>query len=141
MIKFTVYGDPVAQGRPRFTMANGHAKAYDPVKSRDYKAIVRDSALQVRPDKPLDGAIRLTVRAYRQVPKSWSRKKQANAIGGIIRPTTKPDLDNIIKGVKDALKSVIWRDDSQVVELSECGKWYSDVPRVEVIIVEVQVDK
>lgn len=30
---------------------------------------------------------------------------------------TKPDVDNYVKGVKNALKSVIWKDDSQVVDL------------------------
>lgn len=29
---------------------------------------------------------------------------------------------------------MIWRDDRQVVDFGDSGKWYSDVPRVEVIV-------
>lgn len=133
-IKFTVYGEPVAQGRPKFTTVHGYAAAYDPEKSKSYKQIVRGEAVKVRPDVPLAGAISLTVKVYRSIPKSFSKKKTAAAISGEVRPITKPDLDNVIKGIKDALKSVIWRDDSQVVDLADSGKWYSDVPRVEITV-------
>jgi Holliday junction resolvase RusA-like endonuclease len=133
-ISFTVYGDPVAQGRPRFTTVAGHAKAYDPEKSKSYKEMVRAEALTVRPAIPLDGPLSLTVKVYRSIPKSFSKKKTEAAKRGEIRPITKPDLDNVLKGVKDSLKSVIWRDDSQVVDFDGCGKWYSDVPRVEIIV-------
>lgn len=135
-ISFTVYGEPIAQGRPKFTTINGHAKAYDPEKSRNYKEIVRAEALSVKPAIPLGGPISLTVKIYRSIPKSFSKKKTEAAKRGDIRPITKPDLDNVIKGIKDALKSVIWRDDSQVVDFGKSGKWYSDVPRVEIEITE-----
>lgn len=135
-IKFTVYGEPVAQGRPKFTTINGHAKAYDPLKSRSYKEYVRTEALKIKPLKPLEGPIALTVKAYRSIPKSFSKKKTEAAKQGEIKPTTKPDIDNVIKGIKDALKSIIWHDDSQVVELTG-EKLYSDTPRVEITIRQV----
>jgi Holliday junction resolvase RusA-like endonuclease len=133
MITFTVYGEPVAQGRPKFTTISGHAKAYDPEKSANYKSIVRYAASKVRPEKPLEGPLQLTVIAYKSIPKSFSNKKRNLAIDGEIKPITKPDIDNVIKGIKDALKGVIWNDDSQVVELLGV-KRYSDVPRVEINI-------
>jgi Holliday junction resolvase RusA-like endonuclease len=133
-IKFTVYGEPVAQGRPRFTTISGFPKAYDPKESKSYKQIVRGEALHVKPVVPLDGAISLTVKVYKSIPKSFSKKRTEAAKRGEIRSITKPDLDNVIKGIKDALKSVIWRDDSQVVDLADSGKWYSDVPRVEITV-------
>ncbi len=70
----------------------------------------------------------------RSIPKSFSKKRTDATKRGEIRPITKPDLDNVIKGIKDAMKSVIWRDDSQVVDLADSGKWYSDVPRVEITV-------
>jgi len=48
------------------------------------------------------------------VPASWSRRKRADALAGVIRPTVKPDGDNIQKCC-DAFNGVIWRDDAQVV--------------------------
>ncbi|MBP2657279.1 MAG: Endodeoxyribonuclease RusA [Firmicutes bacterium] len=133
MINFTVFGEAVAQGRPKFTTINGHAKAYDPAKSRSYKQIVRDEALKYKPSVPLQEAIKLRVVIYKGIPKSFSQKRRILAIAGSIRPTTKPDVDNVVKGIKDALKSVIWRDDSQVVELA-ADKFYSETPRVEIEI-------
>jgi len=137
-ISFTVYGEPQAQGRPKFARIGNGVRAYDPAKSRDYKQSVRASALEVRPDKPLEGALNLTVTAYKTVPKSFSKKKAGQAIAQEIQPTTRPDLDNIIKGIKDALKGVIWRDDSQVVNIY-ASKWYGEVPRVEVSVKEARL--
>jgi len=134
-IKFTVYGEPVAQGRPRFARMGNNVKTYDPEKSANYKEIVRAEALKVRPDKPLVGPISLVVLVYRSIPKSFSKKRAVQAQEGYIRPITRPDIDNIVKGVKDSLKGVIWKDDSQVVTLTT-KKYYSDVPRIEVTIGE-----
>jgi len=134
-IKFTVYAEPVAQGRPKFTIRGGLPRAYDPEKSANYKQIVRAEALKVRPDKPLTGPISLVVLVYRSIPKSFSKKRTVQACEGFIRPITRPDIDNIVKGVKDSLKGVIWKDDSQVITLT-AKKYYSDVPRIEVTIGE-----
>lgn len=131
MIQFTVYGEPVAQGRPRFSTINGHAVAYDPAKSRDYKHYVRLVASQHKPDKPLEGPLALYVNVYRSIPKSFSKKKHKQAENGEIRPVTKPDVDNYLKGIKDALKGVIWNDDNQVVSVN-ISKWYSEQPRIEI---------
>ena len=79
---------------------------------------------------PLTCHVRLTCVIYRAVPKSWSRRKRADAIADKIRPTTRPDLDNLIKGIKDALSGVWYKDDSQVVEYGKVGKWYAEEPRV-----------
>lgn len=136
MISFIVYGEPVAQGRPKFTTISGHAKAYDPEKSKSYKERVYYEALKVKPDKLLQGPLSITVIVYRSIPKSLSKIKHQLAANGYLRPVTKPDLDNVIKGIKDALKAVIWQDDSQVVVIVG-EKWYSDNPRVEISISEV----
>ena len=36
-----------------------------------------------------------------------------NESSGELLPTTKPDLDNLIKGIKDGCNKVIWHDASQ----------------------------
>jgi Holliday junction resolvase RusA-like endonuclease len=131
VVSFTVYGEPSAQGRPRFTVINGHAVAYDPKKSREYKQYVRMVASQHKPEKPLEGALALQVNIYRSIPKSFSKKKRMQAENGEIRPITKPDVDNFLKAIKDSMKGIIWNDDSQVVEVKVL-KWYSDTPRIEV---------
>lgn len=132
-IKFTVLGEPVAQGRPRATTINGQVRMYDPKKSRDYKQYVRLVAAQNRPSELLTGPLQLRVKVYKPTLKSFSKKKKELAEKGLLRPTTKPDVDNYVKSIKDALKSVIWKDDSQVVDL-HVSKFYSEQPRIEVEI-------
>lgn len=80
----------------------------------------------------------MDVKVYRQMPKSVSnsKKKKEKAEKGLLRPTTKPDVDNYVKGVKDALNHLIYKDDSQVVDL-KVSKFYSEEPRVEIMLKEV----
>ncbi len=136
MIQFTVHGNPVAQGRPKFSTAGGFVRAYDPAKSRDYKDYVRLAAAEHAPPKLLDGPLAVMVTAYRSIPKSFSKKKAAAAEAGEIYPVSKPDADNYLKGVKDALKGVMWIDDSQVVD-AYARKRYSFRPRIEVKIRQI----
>lgn len=138
MIQFTVYGEPVAQGRPKFSTAGGFTRAYDPAKSRDYKDYVRLAAREFAPAALLEGPLGIAVTAYRTMPKSISKypAKAAAPERGEILPVTKPDADNYLKGVKDALKGIIWKDDSQVVD-AFVRKRYSNRPRIEVKIKEL----
>lgn len=140
MIQFTVYGEPIAQARPRATTINGHVRMYDPKKSSDFKDYVKLVASEKAPEILLEGALEMTVRIYRPIPKNFSKRKTTQAEAGVFRPTTKPDVDNYIKAVKDALKNVIWKDDSQVVSLT-VGKWYSQKPRVEVQIYPIEEEQ
>lgn len=123
-------GEAVPQGRPRF----GRGRTYDPPKSRKYKEYVRRLAYRNMPSdalrRPLTCPVRLTCVIYRAVPKSWSRRKRADAIADKIRPKTKPDVSNILKGIEDALNGVWYADDSQIVEYGLIGKWYAEEPRV-----------
>ncbi len=137
-ITLVVYGEPVAQGRPKFSTAGGFVRAYDPAKSRDYKDYIKLAAAnQMQGKTPLEGPLELSVRIYRPIPSGMSKKRAAAAERGEIRPTTKPDLDNYLKAIKDALKGICWRDDSQVVAYREpFGKYYSAKPRVEVDVFE-----
>jgi Holliday junction resolvase RusA-like endonuclease len=85
---------------------------------------------------PLEGQVSFRLVVYRLPPQSWSKTKIALALAGRLRPTTKPDLTNTIKGIEDALKGLTWRDDAQIVHI-ELDKFYSDEPRAEVEIDEI----
>lgn len=80
------------------------------------------------------GAVRVEVIAWMPVPESWSAKKKALAIGGKIRPTAKPDSDNILKLVLDALNGIAWKDDAAAVDV-RCRKVFGN-PVQTVISVE-----
>jgi uncharacterized protein yqaN len=133
-----VLGDPVAQGRPRFSRQGGFVKAYDPAKSRDYKSYVRLIAAQNAPDSPVEGAIEFSLRIYRAIPKGMPKYKREAAKAGTLRPVTKPDVSNVLKGVEDALKGVWYKDDSQIVGFGVLGKWYDERPRIEIMMRELE---
>jgi Holliday junction resolvase RusA-like endonuclease len=82
---------------------------------------------------PFDGPIDLRYGAFFEVPASWSGVKRRRALADQIRPTVRPDFDNLMKQV-DAFKSIVWRDDWQATDVF-FWKRYSDQPRV---VIEVR---
>ena len=54
-------------------------------------------------------------------------------LDGIIRPTKKPDADNVLKVVADSLNHIAYKDDSQIVD-AYVRKFYCEKPRIEVTI-------
>ena len=142
MIRLTIPGEVVPQGRPRFARTKTGVRTYDPARSREYKSFVQWSTFQLWPEKPLDGPLSVRIVQYRAIPASWSKKRRTEALSGIIRPTGRPDLDNVVKAILDSLNGRMWRDDSQVVSL-HAEKRYSETPRAEVEIewVKEQLEK
>lgn len=123
-IVVTVLGEPVAQGRPRFSRFAGpgrpmleHPRAIDPKKSSSWKRDARAEMLAARGGGDLmfpDGPLRVHVLAVFSCPKGDWRK--ASPVPR--RPHAKrPDAENVAKAVLDACSEVIFRDDAQVAEL------------------------
>lgn len=133
-VLFTIPGEPGAKGRPRFTRY-GHA--YTDKKTVEFENLVRVAFTQHVPGhQPYEGPCRVHIDAYFPIPVSTSKKRKLLMMDGLIRPTKRPDCDNIAKAVLDALNSVAYNDDKQVIEMV-VRKWYSDVPRTIVMIEEV----
>ncbi|WP_211473604.1 RusA family crossover junction endodeoxyribonuclease [Collimonas humicola] len=64
----------------------------------------------MRGASPLAGPVELFVILYMQTPASYSKVKCARAISSDLRPTGKPDLGNVVKGIKDARNNIVWSD-------------------------------
>ncbi len=129
-----IYGLPVAQGRPRARMfhdRSGTARVamYDPATSRDWKRTVQQQVIDRRPPAPL-AEVPLAMGLTFHLPRPQSLPKR------ITEHTKRPDLDNLIKAIKDALRGVIYHDDAQIVRLT-AGKVYGDSPGVEISIAHV----
>ena len=73
---------------------------------------------------------------HSSIPKSVSKKKRGLMLEGMLRPTKKPDMDNVVKIIADSLNQIAYRDDTQIVDC-QCRKFYSDDPRVEVRIIQI----
>ena len=138
-LKFTVMGEPCAQGRPRFSTLGGYVKAIDPAKSRNQKSYIKYLATTAAKQQGWTYTylpLYVEIIAYMGIPKSKSKKWRAAAIRGQERPTKKPDVDNLFKLVTDALSGILYNDDKQIVSC-RVQKWYSEEPRTEVKIAEV----
>lgn len=130
---FVVDGEPVPKLRHR-TTKGGHS--YTPQKTATYEEIIKQEALLTYSCIMGFGVAipcRVEIKIYRAIPKSFSKKRAESAEAGGIFPTSKPDVDNYAKLILDALNGIIYKDDSQVVQLS-VEKWYSYNPRAEVNI-------
>lgn len=137
-ITFTIPGPVKGKGRPRVTMQGGFARAYTPKDTANYENLVKVMYMQEAKGKAwMDKEpLKMIIIALQEIPKSAS-KKQANLMRtDMIRPTKKPDADNIAKIICDGLNGVAYHDDTQIVELN-VFKHYSDTPGVTVTIEEV----
>ena len=130
-ITITLQGTPVPKARPRF----GKGRAYTPKRTKDYenalKALIEEQNIQ--------GAIEVTINAIFPRPQRLMPKKHPN---GLILHTKRPDLDNIIKAVLDALNKTL-QDDAQVC-IIHAYKYYAErsgSARTEVTIKQANTQK
>jgi len=135
MIEFTIPGKPTPQQRHR-DIKGGRGK-YDPCKAE--KQLFLMKSLEYAPKKPFDFPIKLDVKFFLPRPKTHYETKKN--IKGLLKSNApkwhinRPDKDNLLKFVKDALNGVFWKDDSVVCDGRET-KQYSSNPRIEITISE-----
>lgn len=136
-LKIVVLGEVQSQLRPIMSTA-GYGKkvtAIDPPKCRAYKKKVKGTAIKYvgKSFEPLDEPLRVDIKVYMGVTKSWTKKKKEQALSGEMMPTYKKDIDNMVKPLLDGCTGIVWKDDGCIVELS-ATKEYSEVPRAEITI-------
>lgn len=138
IINFTVWGNPQGKKRPRFARQGNYVRAYTDKETVSYENLVKLSFINSGCKKYV-GEIPLKVEIdfYMSIPKSTSKKKYIKMLSNEIRPLKKIDLDNGIKIILDALNKVAFDDDKQVIEVS-ARKFYSDTPRTEVKICQME---
>ncbi len=129
-VRFTIPGPAVGKGRPRVGKIGNHARLFTPQKTVSYEGLVAHSAMAAMAGQPIfDEAVSCRLEITCAVPASWSQKKQRAALAGELFPTSKPDIDNVLKAVFDGLNGVLWRDDVLVVNCSS-QKRYGNTPCV-----------
>lgn len=135
-VKFTILGEPKGKGRPRFVRATG--RAITPTDTVNYETLVRMEYMAQCSNQRFsdDAMLDMRIKAYYSIPQSKSKKVKAQMSANEIRPKKKPDMDNVVKIIADALNQVAYKDDTQIVDC-QCRKFYSEQPRVEVTIKEI----
>lgn len=149
MIQFTVVYSPKAQMRARSTVIRSKSGKFYTSTYKDPKQALEEEKIGAlinlfyrhKPPEPLAGPLLLGVKAFMPIAegKTKGRKGLAFLQGvalGTERPTGKPDLDNLLKNIKDVFKGVMWKDDAQVVEyLPGTGKYWGEPARWEITII------
>lgn len=121
---FEISEKAVGKGRPRFNTIT--KTAYTPPTTRTFEektkmAFINKYNIVTEPSyEPFKVNITVIIRP----PKSTSKKRMSELME---RPyTNKPDIDNIAKSILDALNGIVYKDDSQVTDLSIIKKYGED---------------
>jgi Holliday junction resolvase RusA-like endonuclease len=117
-------GKPIAKKRPRFARRGKFVTTYNPQESEEGRWIAM-AFDQIK--APIEGPVALRAWFLMPIPKGTSKRKEQQMISGDIQHTKKPDLDNMLKWVKDCLNGIAWHDDAQVVKIVS-AKGYSTTP-------------
>lgn len=134
MINFSIPGEPQGKGRAKIVKIAGFTRMATPKKTVAYEGLAALAAKTVMGSTaPFEGPCSILVDAIYAMPKSMSRVKRSQALAGLIRPTKKPDGDNILKAICDGINGVVWRDDVQAVD-ARVIKRYGETPGVHVAV-------
>ena len=107
-ISLIIPGKPAGKGRPRITK-NG---VYTPSKTRKFESLIQTVWYQSKAKAaPPDTTVFCSINAYFPLPKSASQNRQKCLLNGLYS-RGKPDTDNIVKAVLDALNGLAYPDDS-----------------------------
>ena len=145
MIKFRYHGEAVGKGRPRVRIIKKGKQAfpqlYTPKETKEFEEAIRFEFFAGNcdgwPVYERGTPLKATVLIGCSIPKSYTKKKQALCRDRVLVPDKKPDLDNILKSIFDALNGYAFEDDSQIVEIF-AEKQYAVEPFVEVEIDELR---
>jgi Holliday junction resolvase RusA-like endonuclease len=101
----------------------------------DYKTYLQHSmAIQMKRKEPLNNPLHVNIKFFMPIPDSKKKGKIKTKEGNF--HVSKPDIDNIVKGVFDAANSVVWKDDNLVVSV-KASKIYSDEQGIELEVYEL----
>ena len=107
-----------------------------PKPEREHRALVQALLKEQWNQPPLLGAVQIHYLYEVPIPASWSKRKKELARQGKIRPTSTPDLSNLMYWMENRLKGILFQDDCQVIFFS-CREKYSDEPKTTILIQEL----
>jgi len=119
-LSFFAAGIPKAQPRVKAFVRGGHAGVYTPDSAEIWKQEVRRQAVTNAPESILTGPIRIQLDFFLPRPKAHLDKHGIPKPKSLIWHCKKPDLDNLIKAVTDAITDTqrVWLDDSQICQIT-----------------------
>jgi Holliday junction resolvase RusA-like endonuclease len=121
-LTFSIAGEPIPKARPRFASHRGRITVRTPEKSNSYHKQAQTAAwLEMRGRQKFSGPVAVEARFVFRPPPSWPERRRAEAFG---RPhVQRPDLDNLVKQILDAMNAVVFGDDATVTEIKATKTW------------------
>ncbi len=136
MVTFKVDANPVGKQRARYVKRGNFVQTYTPEKTRTYETLIKEAAREAMGGtEALQTPVSLYLYIRVPIPASANKKRLQAIASGEEKPTKKPDASNILKSVEDAMNSVIYKDDSQIVNI-HVTKVYSSIPGVDICVKE-----
>ena len=136
MITFKVDADPVGKQRARYAKRGNFVQTYTPDKTRNYESLIKEAAIEAMgSSEPLETPVTLYLYIRAPIPKSLPKKRIEACLNGSEKPIKKPDASNVLKSIEDAMNGVVYKDDSQIVNI-HVAKVYSSVAGVDVCVKE-----
>lgn len=132
--EFEVPSKIIGKSRPRLNSYTG--QVYTPTRTKHYECLIEQYFLLKYPKfKLLQNRLKVTMHAYFEPPKSASKTLKEQMLQNVISPTKKPDIDNIVKAVLDAMNGFAYKDDTQITKI-EVEKLYGDAEKLYIKIEE-----
>lgn len=140
IVQLTILGEPERKERPRYSLYHGVVRTYTPQKTINYESLIaheynqKYGKLMFERDEP----IACYVKAYFGLNKADYNKSGLSKSGKEKMQmgycTKNKDIDNIVKVILDALNSICFDDDKQIVVLNGFKFWTTETPRVEIVL-------
>lgn len=130
MFLFEIHSTP----RPQKQTQLGRGHWYDP--SKMTKKQIQWQIAPHAPKEPLSGALEMHIAFYMPIPKN-ARGLQRQAMShNVVKHYKRPDIDNLAYIVTNALKGIVYKDDSQICRLV-LDKLYGEQPKTVIKVMEV----
>ena len=136
MVTFKVDANPVGKQRARYAKRGNFVQTYTPDKTRNYESLIKEAAIQAMgSNEILETPVNLYLYIRAPIPQSYSKKRLEACLNGSEKPIKKPDASNVLKSVEDAMNGVVYKDDSQIVNI-HVSKVYSSLAGVDICVKE-----
>ena len=134
IIQLYIPGEPQGKQRPKWSPRG----TYSPKKTVNYETYIKELFAVKYPDfRPVESVLIMELQAWLMIPTSASKKKRKLMQDLALKPGKRPDIDNVIKVVMDALEKLAYKNDSQIVE-AHLYKFYAERPRLDIRISEFE---
>ena len=132
MITLELMGKPIPKHRPRSCKRGNFIHVYN-----DQNKIMEEYRWQIKGmfNAPIYTIpMRIGATFFTPIPKGTPKARRAEMLANILRPMSKPDLDNLVKFILDCMNGIVYQDDCQVCEFGVVEKRFGLEPKTVVRI-------